>query len=74
MLLLVSLLAVQTTYGAEKYVGTCNVEFEGDSTLHGFTGHITNLALVVFTVEACWLAWCMLTAPARDRTALTRQE
>jgi hypothetical protein len=33
---------------------------------------IRNLALVVFTVEACWLAWRMLAAPARDRTALTR--
>jgi 4-amino-4-deoxy-L-arabinose transferase-like glycosyltransferase len=35
---------------------------------------IRNLALVVFTVEACWLAWRMLAAPAKDRTALTRHE
>lgn len=35
---------------------------------------VRNLALVVFTVEACWLAWRMLGAPARDRTALSRQE
>ena len=35
---------------------------------------IRNLALVVFTVEACWLAWRMLAVPVRDRTALTRQE
>jgi hypothetical protein len=35
---------------------------------------IRNLALVVFTVEACWLAWRMLATPARDRAALTRQE
>src|SRR6187551_2628959 len=28
---------------------------------------IRNLALVVFTVEACWLAWRMLAAPARAR-------
>lgn len=34
-------------HAAEKYAGTCNVVFEGDSTLHGFTGDITNLALVV---------------------------
>ena len=26
---------------------------------------IRNLALVVFTVEACWLAWRMLAAPVR---------
>lgn len=32
----------------EKYVGTCNVVFEGDSTLHAFTGDITNIAVVVF--------------------------
>jgi hypothetical protein len=35
---------------------------------------VRNLALVVFTVEACWLAWRMLGAPTRDRTALSRQE
>ena len=35
---------------------------------------IRNLALVVFAVEACWLAWRMLAVPVRDRTALTRQE
>ena len=35
---------------------------------------IRNLALVVFTVEACWLAWRMLAVPVPDRTALTRQE
>jgi hypothetical protein len=35
---------------------------------------IRNLALVVFTVEACWLGWRMLAAPVSDRTALTRQE
>ena len=35
---------------------------------------IRNLALVVFTVEACWLAWRMLAVPVQDRTALTRQE
>ncbi len=35
---------------------------------------VRNLALVAFTVEACWLAWRMLGAPTRDRTALSRQE
>jgi hypothetical protein len=35
---------------------------------------VRNLALVVFTVEACWLAWRMLGAPTRDRTALSRRE
>jgi Glycosyltransferase family 87 len=34
---------------------------------------LRNLALVVFTVEACWLAWRMLGAPTRDRTALSRR-
>lgn len=32
---------------ADNYTGTCNVVFEGDSTLHAFTGDITNIALVV---------------------------
>ena len=35
---------------------------------------IRNLALVVFTVEACWLAWRMLAVPVPDHTALTRQD
>ncbi len=35
------------TNAAEKYTGTCNIVFEGDSTLHAFTGDITNLAVVV---------------------------
>jgi len=35
---------------------------------------IRNLALVAFTVEACWLAWRMLAARVGDRTALTHQE
>ena len=35
---------------------------------------IRNLALVVFTVEACWLAWRMLAVPVPDHTALSRQE
>ena len=39
----------------------------------GFTA-IRNLALVVFAVEACWLAWRMLAVPVPDHTALTRQE
>lgn len=33
---------------ADQYTGTCNVVFEGDSTLHAFNGKITNVALVVF--------------------------
>jgi len=33
--------------GAEKYVGHCSVVFRADSTLHAFTGDITNFALVV---------------------------
>ena len=35
---------------------------------------IRNLALVVFTVEACWLAWRMLAVPVPANTALTRHE
>lgn len=35
---------------------------------------LRNLALVVFTVEACWLAWRMLAVPVRDETALTRTD
>jgi hypothetical protein len=35
---------------------------------------VRNIALMFFTVESCWLAWRMLAAPARDRTALTHQE
>jgi hypothetical protein len=35
---------------------------------------IRNLALVVFTVEACWLAWRMLAVPVSDKTALSRSE
>ncbi len=33
---------------ADKYVGHCDVVFEGDSTLHGFTGDITNVAVIAF--------------------------
>jgi hypothetical protein len=33
--------------GADKYVGRCDVVFKVKSTLHDFTGNITNLALVV---------------------------
>jgi hypothetical protein len=35
---------------------------------------IRNLGLVVFTVEACWLAWRMLAVPVPANTALTRHE
>jgi hypothetical protein len=35
---------------------------------------IRNLALVVFTVEACWLAWRMLGAPLPDRSALSQRD
>ena len=35
---------------------------------------IRNLALVVFTVEACWLAWRMLAVPVPANTALTHRE
>ena len=35
---------------------------------------IRNLALVVFTVEVCWLAWRMLGAGVTERTALTRRD
>lgn len=31
----------------DKYVGRCDVIFEGDSTLHGFTGIISNVPLTV---------------------------
>lgn len=32
---------------ADKYVGHCDVVFEADSTLHAFTGHITNITALV---------------------------
>jgi hypothetical protein len=35
---------------------------------------IRNLALVAFTVEACWLAWRMLGASVSDRSAMTRRD
>src|SRR5215212_632533 len=35
---------------------------------------IRNLALVAFTVEACWLAWRMLGASISERPALTRRD
>ncbi|HEY6689025.1 MAG TPA: glycosyltransferase family 87 protein [Propionibacteriaceae bacterium] len=35
---------------------------------------IRNLALVAFTVEACWLAWRTLGAAVSDRSALTRRD
>ena len=35
---------------------------------------IRNLALVVFTVEACWLAWRMLAAPVSDHSALSQRD
>lgn len=41
--------ASQGARAADKYVGHCDVVFEGDSTLHGFTGDITNVAVVVFS-------------------------
>jgi hypothetical protein len=35
---------------------------------------IRNLALVAFTVEACWLAWRMLGVPVRDKSAVTHRD
>ncbi len=35
---------------------------------------VRNVALVVFTVEACWIAWRFLGAPVRDETTLTHRE
>ena len=35
---------------------------------------IRNLALVAFTLEACWLAWRTLGVGASDRSALTRRD
>jgi Glycosyltransferase family 87 len=35
---------------------------------------IRNLALVAFTVEACWLAWRMLGAPVSERSAVTHRD
>jgi hypothetical protein len=37
-----------TAHGADKYIGRCDVVFKVDSTMHAFTGDITNIALVVF--------------------------
>ena len=34
--------------GADRYVGRCDVVFKVDSSMHAFTGDITNIALVVF--------------------------
>ena len=48
LLTVVTLLTlVANLSAADKYSGTCNIVFEGDSTLHAFTGDITNLAVVV---------------------------
>ena len=41
------LLFLEPAHAADKYVGHCDVVFEGDSTLHGFTGDITNIPLTV---------------------------
>jgi hypothetical protein len=35
---------------------------------------IRNLALLVFTVEACWLAWRMLAVSVPDRSALSQRD
>ena len=35
---------------------------------------VRNLALVIFTVEVCWLAWRMLGAGVTERSALTRRD
>ena len=35
---------------------------------------IRNLALVAFTVKACWLAWRMLGAPVMNRSAFTHRD
>lgn len=49
MLVLFALLSLcGVVQGAEKYVGRCDVVFKVDSTMHNFTGDITNIALVVF--------------------------
>jgi hypothetical protein len=46
---LVLSLALATNLSAvDRYAGTCDVVFTGDSTLHAFTGNITNIAVVVF--------------------------
>jgi len=41
------LLLNNTGSGADKYAGHSDVVFEGDSTLHAFTGNITNVAVLV---------------------------
>ena len=41
------LLCCNAAEAADKYVGHCDVIFEGDSTLHDFTGNITNVPLTV---------------------------
>ena len=42
-----ALLTTLSVSAADKYVGRCDVEFIGDSTLTAFTGHITNVPLTV---------------------------
>lgn len=37
-----------TGVARDKYAGRCDVVFKGDSTLHSFTGDITNVPLTVF--------------------------
>ena len=49
-------------------------EGQGMIILSTIVTTIRNLALVIFTVEACWLAWRMLGAPVRDKTAVTHSE
>lgn len=36
-----------TAHAEDKYVGYCDVVFEGDSTLHAFAGDITNVPVTV---------------------------
>lgn len=49
LILLIAVLLVinANTSAADKYLGHCDVVFEADSTLHAFTGDITNIAVLV---------------------------
>jgi polyisoprenoid-binding protein YceI len=47
LLAFVALFRCGPVEAAETFFGRCDVLFEGDSTLHGFTGDITNVPLTV---------------------------
>jgi len=48
LLTFTALMLNHAALAADKYIGRCDVVFEGDATLHSFSGCITNMTLVVW--------------------------